>query len=308
MAGVLPASSPAANDPPEKKAEHRDGPPDATARPAGPTPGRTESTPPNGSGKPPEKCETVHQTVEQQTTTVEEVTVTAVQEVRALEVSHALHEVPGLWTFEELVHHTKGRPRVISVPACNDPRYPLPSYSWVGVQPLLSYRTSRDTLRLQRFECEIEVDADWRPADSLFTLVAGSTRFQVALERWDHPGIVFTEDPTGRASHPVAVGILRGVSSQKSRLRCVLSFAFPEAASGGAPELRPGDAIYLSADPASSAPPGQALPHFLLVDRRADATSTLLLVEKTGAIAGMVPALNELELAASCTVLHLIPR
>jgi hypothetical protein len=291
---------------PEKRVEQRNGPAETTTRPAGATPGSASS------GGVPEKCPPTPPSAPEQITVVEEVRVTEVLQPVVIEVPvlqvEAAPEAAGHWVVEEILQSTRGRPRVTSTAACTDPRYPLPSYGLVGIAPPITWQSARDTVRLQRFECEIEVDAAWQPADTLFTLVVGLAQFQFTVLGTDRPENRVVHAVGGRGTFLLSATVLRGISSFPGQQRCVVSLVFPEAAAGRAPRLDPGEGVYLSADPSAAAPPGQGVPKFILVKRSPEAVSNLVLIEKSGTSIGLLPAVSDLELAATCAVVHLIPR
>ena len=90
--------------------------------------------------------------------------------------------------------------------------------------------------------------------------------------------------------------------------RFLLSIHCKDAELGQAPRVVEGDGIYLSVDPAPTAPPIYGTPRFILVDRNRSEESSLRLIEKSGSSVSILPNLNDYELAAFCSIVHLIPR
>jgi hypothetical protein len=309
---TLAADSVSAGDaPPEKRVENRGKEIQTTPSLAKPTPERPRETPP--ASKPPDHADKDKDKDKDQrpcpepTPATEETKTEVRQEVVVLEVTRPAEESPDYLTLPEVLQDTLGRPRVDSVIACTDPRYPLPGYAWVGLAPDFSLKAPGDTVRLQRLDCELEVGSEWQPGDSVFTLVAGSSVFQITPSDEEHPELhVATEARSGR-KFAVSVGISK-TGSLAQTARYVLSLKFVKAASGRAPLLRPGDAVYLQIGPSPTAPPTYAMPRFLLVPEVPGTPSTLRLIEKSGSITGGVPAIRQLELAAFLSVVHRIPQ
>jgi hypothetical protein len=188
-----------ADEPAGKRVENRGTPVDSSPQPAGAKPSPSGGS---ASGGSQEKCETAHKTVEEQTTTVEEVQVIETQETIIIEVPQVVGELPSYSIFEEVLQNTIGRPKATSVIACTDPRNPLPSYAFVGMLPQFSYASAGDTVRLQRLEIETEVDPAWLPADSIFTIVAGSSRLRVSLSGPNRSETVFARDALSGRTFP----------------------------------------------------------------------------------------------------------
>lgn len=289
----------------EKRVETRDGPVVSAPAPSPSTPNRPgETSPPS---KPPEKCEKDHGPPSESATTVEEQTTVVRQEVVVVESIRPLETVPDYLTFPEVLQDTLGRPRVHAVVACTDPRYPLPGYAFVGLRPEIAPRSAADRVRLRRLDFEVEAGTDWHPSHSVFVFAAGNALFRVALAREDRAEVVLANDTVGGRSFPLSAGLAKS-GSLTGGTRYVVSFEFIDAASGKAPVLQPGDGVYLSIEPAPTAPPTYAMPRFLLVAGRGDEPPTLELLEKTGANTSVVPEFSRLELAAFCSVMHRLPR
>lgn len=305
LAALVPVGAASGGDhPADKRVEHRGEPVQSTPRPAGPTPGHPNPASP--SGKPPEKCDPDHGPRPEQTPVVEETTAIVQTRIVIVEAPRPLEITPGYLTFPEVLQDTLGRIRLSGVTACTDPRYPLPSYAFVGIQPAFRLRSDRDTVHLQRLDFEIEADAEWHPSHSLFTLIAGSAAFQIPAAGEDRHEVTLATDAAGGRTYPLSASLSRS-GSLATAARYVLSFQFIDAGSGKAPILQPGDAIYLSIDLSPTAPPGYAMPKLLVVAGKPDALSTLLLVEKTGTRTSVVPPSASLDLAVYCSVLHRIP-
>lgn len=158
-----------------KQVENRGSPSQTHPGPSGPTPDRPSGTAP--SSKPPEKCDKDHTTAQEQTPAVEEKTTVVEKETVVVEVRVETDPTLDDVTFPEVVQDTLGRRQAGSVAACTDPRYPLPSYAFVGIQPVFAPRSPGDTVRLERIDCELEVESAWEPNHSLFTLAAGPAMF-----------------------------------------------------------------------------------------------------------------------------------
>jgi hypothetical protein len=286
----------------EKRVENRGTPAEASARPVGATPGKAPETP--FSGGSPGKCETQHATPSE-TTVVEETKVVEIQETVVVEVQPVFIEAPSTVAFAEIVQNTIGRPREAAVTACLDPRYPLPSYAMVGIQPVFDTTTGNDIVRLQRFDCEVETDANWQVTQNIFTLVAGTSRLEIALSQESHAETILARDAVSGRRFPVTMSITRSAGMARGA-RSVVSFQFPNAGSGGSPAIRPGEGVYLSIDLTPEAPPGSTTPRLILVKGAVGTASSLMLVEKSGTATSVIPALSELELAVHCSVVHVI--
>lgn len=287
-----------------KRVENRGTPAETSARAAGAIPDRTPETPSAvGSHR---KCETHPSTCpSSETTSTEETKGVEVQETVVVEVQPVVIEAPRYAAFAEIVLNTLGLPRAAAVTACLDPRYPLPSYALVGIQPWFASAADGDVAGLQRFDCELEADAGWRPQDFVYTLIVGQSRLEVTLAGKGHAETVLARDSANGRWYPLAVGLTRSAGSALGT-RYVLSFSFIQAESGLAPRVRSGESICVSIDLSDAASPGSAVPRCILVRRTADPHSTLVLVEKSGSTAAVLPSLNELELAAHCSVVHRI--
>ncbi len=290
--------------PPEKRVENRGTPAETSARPSGVTPGKS-GEPSSSSGGKPEKCETQHPTP-QEPSTIEETKTVEKQETVVVEVQPVVIEAPRYAAIPEVLQDTLGLPKAESVSACLDPRYPFPSYAFVGLVPALAANSTREVVRLQRLEIEMEVGADWRANHSVFTLVVGAAQFELALSQELSTETLLVRDAVGGRRYPVEVGVSRPVGVTRNG-RCRLAIDFTAAVRGEAPALRPGEGIYLAADLAPSAPPGSAAPKFVLVRGNRTATTALSLVEKSGTPTSVIPALNELDLAAYCSLVRLGP-
>ena len=288
----------------DKRVENRGTPTQSSPSSTGPKPARSEGTPPS---KPSEKCDKDRRADADQTTQVQETTTVIQQETVVVEVPVPVEASFQEFAFPEVVQDTIGRRRMEAVLACTDPRYPLPGYAFVGIQPVFAPRSGGDTVRLERLDCEIEVGPGWQPDDSIFTLTAGSAMFQVPLPRDDRAEVALVADiHTGR-KYPLSASLAKSGSSTQARRR-VVTFHFLHAASGRAPRLQPEDAVLISIDPSPTAPPDYEMPRFLLVQGTPDSPSTLRLVEKSGTRTSVLPSVSTLELAAHCSVLHRIPQ
>ncbi len=291
--------------PPEKRVEQRGEAVQTNPRPAGPAPGQThESAPPT---QPPAKCEKEPGAKSETTTVVEETTTVIQQEVVVVQVSSPAGIETDYLTVPQVLQDTIGRARVDSVVACMDPRFPLPSYAFVGIQPRIAPLSEGETVRLQRFDCELDVSGDWHPSHSLFRIWVGASAFEILVG--DEEGLQMV--PAVQIRGPGSYGLVAGLSRSGSlagAARYVLSLQFPRAASGKAPLLRPGDTVFLQIAPSVVAPPTYAMPRFLLVSATPGVTSTLRLIEKSGATATLLPETLDLELAAFCNVVRRIPQ
>ncbi|MBL9136198.1 MAG: hypothetical protein JNK85_10035 [Verrucomicrobiales bacterium] len=286
----------------DKRVENRGTPAESSARPVGVTPGSAPAKPSTDGS--PGKCETQPPTPTE-TTQVEETKVVEVQETVVVEVQPVFIEAPSTMAFAEIVQNTLGRPRAAAVTACLDPRYPLPSYAMVGIQPPFNPSTGNSSVRLQRFDCEVETDGNWQPTQYVLTLMVGTSRLEMVMSQESHPETLLVQDAVNGRRYPVTVSVTRSAGLAQGA-RHVVSFQFPNAASGGSPTLRPGEGVYLSIDLTAAAPPGTPMPRFLLVKGSAGSESSLLLVEKSGTATSVVPALNAMELSAHCSVIHLV--
>lgn len=297
--GALHAADPA----PPKRLEDRSGAVESSARPAGSKPGSASNpTPP---GKTPEPCDTDRKEVNKETTTVEETTVIESRETVIVEAPRPAGDAAAFLAITTVVQNTLGHPRVSTVTACTDPRYPLPAYAFVGIQPPLPQAHPAERILLQRLDVEVETRTAWHPAHTTCTLAIGSALLTVAAGWEDQPATTFARDALGDRVHAVTVQVSRSAASAEG-IRYVLSFVFPGAESGAAPALRPGDGIALSLERSPVAPPDHELPALILVPGAPDASSSLLLVGKSGATYSVVPAANDLDLAAFCSVVQLI--
>lgn len=295
-----------ANEVTEKRVEDRSGPVASAPAPAGATPGRSNDSNSKPPAETPEKCEPACCVVEEVTTTVEEVQVVQTQETVIVEVPQVIAVTPPNYVrFTEVLQNTIGRPGVASVAACLDPRYPFPAYAFVGIQPQFAYRTADDTVRLQRFEVEVEARAGWHPTHSIFELAVGDAHLEVTPGSGDPGEIILATDMTSGRMYPMTFHVSR--SSRSAQLgRHLLSFAFSDSVTGGGPTLRPEGPIALSIDPSPTAPLDYETPKIVLVEGAPNTGSPLLLVEKSGATASVIPAMNELQPAAYCSILHFI--
>lgn len=294
-------SAPAAES--EKRVENRGPAGDSTARPVHSKPGGARpapSTPPGEPGAHPDKPGhgggDTHVTVE----VTENVEVTQViQSHTTIVLKTPPRPAPEFSVLEEVVHHTLGRRKAAGVIACSDPRNPLPAYAFVGIQPPLSPESPEGTIRLQRFQVEIEPSAERAP--SILTLEAGTTAFHLPLPPAGSTSTVFPRDASGR----VFVTEL-SVAPAGDRFRVTIEFV--EATLGRAPVLRHGDGILVSINPAPAAPPTYTPPQVILVPGDGRTLSNLRLLGKSRLSGVVLPELIDLDLAASCTIVHLIPR
>ncbi|MBX3744287.1 MAG: hypothetical protein KF833_03180 [Verrucomicrobiae bacterium] len=293
----------AADPSPPKRLEDRSGPVESSARPAGSKPGSASN--PATPGTSPEPCDTDRKEIKKETTTVEETTVIESRETILVEVPRPAGDAAPFLAITTVVQNTLGLPRASTVNACTDPRYPLPAYAFVGIQPSLPQVHPPNNTLLQRLDVEVETRAAWHPAHTTCTLAIGGTLLTVAAGGEDHPATTFARDAFSDRVHAVTVQVSRSAASAWG-IRYVLSFVFPGAESGAAPALRPGDGIALSLERSPLAPPDHELPAFILVPRAPDAPSSLLLVGKSGATFSVLPAANDLALAAFCSVVQLM--
>jgi len=300
---VFPSSAAGSEPQGGKRIENRGTPIDSTAQPVGAKP-----NPPNAAhpeSKP--ECETVKHTVVEETKTVEEIRVVETVEVHAPETSLPGTSHADFLTFEEVLQNTLGRRKITTVAACNDWRNPLPSYAFVGIQLPLPPQESRHTVRLQRFECELEASSDWDPAQSVFSVAVGPSFFQFTVEASGIPNAFIARDAATQRTFPLLVSLSKRRTPSAGD-RYLLSIHCKDAELGQAPRVVEGDGIYLSVDPAPTAPPIYGTPRFVLVERRKDADSSLRLIEKSGSLVSILPNLNDHELAAYCSIVHSIPR
>jgi hypothetical protein len=302
---VWPFVAGAGEEPGGKRVENRGAATDAAARPAGPKPGSAGSAP----SEPKKECEVVQKVIveETTTTTTEETQVVRIEEVVVLQSAPIPSESPEVMTFEDVLLNTLGRRKVTSVVASTDARNPIPSYAFVGFQPAPIERRLQHTVRLQRFECELEAGAGWNPAHSIFTLAVGTTLFQLNPDDSEFPRSLPERDTLTGRIYPLAVGVSKRIAAPGVH-RCRFSIQFKDAALGQAPQLLPEDGVYLSVDPAPTAPPDFGAVRFVLVDGNEGAESTLRLVEKSGSAVSILPNLSRLELAAFCSVVHVLRR
>lgn len=298
--GVLAGEAPS-----EKRVEHRGNDIQSSPSPAGPTPARPRETPP--SSKPPEPHDKDFRPCPEHTPATEESKTEVPQQVVVVEVPRPAEAAPEYLTFPEILQDSVGRPRADGVIACTDPRYPLPAYAWVGLQPHLAYKADGDVIRLQRLDLELEVGPDWRPGDSILTLVVATSVFSIALPDEDRTDLSLVSEVRSGRTYPLSVGAAKTGSLARTT-RYVVSLQFNSAASGKAPILRPGDGVHLQMSPSPTAPPTYDMPRFLLVPGVPGVPSTLQLIEKTGSLTRVVPALQELELSAFLSVVHRIPQ
>lgn len=284
-----------------KRVENRGTPIQSTAQPAAPKPE------PPGAARPEPKpeCEVVKQTRVEETTTVEEVRVVQTIEIPAPEISSDTTRPSDFLAFDDVLQNTLGRRKVTTVMACTDGRNPLPSYAFVGIQPPFPPAEPLRTSRLQRFECELEAGSDWDPVHSVFTLAVGASFFQFTVPVSDVPSPFIARDAMTQPLFPFLVGLSKHrAASSSDRYR--LSIHWKDAERGQAPRVVEGDGIYLSVDPAPTAPPIYGTPAFVLVERNPNAVSSLRLIEKSGSAVSILPNLNDLDLAAFCSVVHLL--
>lgn len=293
----------ALSEPATKRVEDRGPEVDSTARPAGakPSPPGTEHP-----GSKPE-CETVKKVVVEETTTVEETQVIKIEETVILERPIVVDVPASVLTFEEVLQNTLGKAKVSAVIACTDGRSPLPGYAFVGIQPRFEYRSARDTVRLHRFECELEASASWHPSHSTFTFAIGSSVLPFTLEELNSPTTRLVQDVASGRVFPLSIGISKRIHPRAAD-RYLLSIQCNDAGPGRAPRLLPEDGIFVSVDPSPTAPPNYEPVKLVLVDGREDTESSLRLVEKTGSAVTILPSLSRLDLAAYCSVLHVIPQ
>lgn len=293
----------ALSEPAPKRVENRGSEADSTARPVGdkPSPAGTEHP-----GSKPE-CETVKKVIVEETTTVEETQVIKIEETVIVERPIVVDAPPSVLTFEEVLQNTLGKAKVAAVIACTDGRSPLPGYAFVGIQPRFEYRAARDTVRLHRFECELEAPAAWHPSHSTFTLAVGSSILPFTLDDLNSPTTRLVQDVASGRVFPVSIGLSKRIHPRAAD-RYLLSIECNQAGHGRAPQLLPEDGIFLSVDPSPAAPPTYDAVKLILVDRKEDTDSSLRLVEKSGSAVTILPSLGRLDLAASCSVLHVIPQ
>ena len=285
-----------------KRVENRGAAGDSTARPAGPKPGSADSAPVESK----KECEVVR-TVVEETTTVEQTQVVQTEPIVVVEPVPVPSGPPDVLIFEEVLLNTLGRRKVTSVVASTDPRNPIPSYAFVGLQPPPGEQVPYRTVRLRHFECDLEAPADWNPADSVFTLAVGTTLLQFTGEASEVPRTRPVADVMNGRLYPVTLEVTRRITAPGvDRYR--LSVHFQNAALGHAPPLRPDDGVYVSVDPAPSAPPRYGVVKFVLVGGNEGTESSLRLVEKTGSAVAILPEMSRLELAASCSVVYFVPR
>lgn len=292
---------------PEKRVENRGSEIQTQPSLAKPTPERPRETPPTST--PPDHADKDkdRRPCPEPTPAPEETKTEIRQEVVVIEVTRPAAEFADYLTLPETLQDTLGRPRVDSVIACTDPRYPLPGYAWVGLQPEFSLKATGDIVRLQRLDCELEVGSGWLPGDSVFTLVVASSVFQITPSDEDHPELQVATDARSGRTYALSVGLAK-TGSLAQTARYVLSFQFINAAAGRAPVFRPGEAVYLQIGPSPSAPPTYEMPRFLLVAGVPGMPSTLRRIEKSGSLTGLVPATQELGLSAFLSVIHRIPQ
>jgi hypothetical protein len=300
---VWPFVAGAGEEPGGKRVENRGAATDTAARPAGPKPGSAGSAP----SEPNKECEIVQKVIVEETTTTEETQVVRIEEVVVLPSAPIPSEPTEVMTFEDVLLNTLGRRQVTTVVASTDARNPIPSYAFVGFQPAPISRGFSHTVRLQRFECELEAGAGWSPAHSVFTLAVGTALFQLNPDDSEFPRTFPVLDTFSGRIYPLAVGVSKRIAAPGVH-RYRLSIYFRDAAHGHAPQLLPEDGVYLSVDPAPTAPPDFGAVKFVLVDGNEGAESTLRLVEKSGSAVSILPNLSRLELAAFCSVVHVLRR
>lgn len=287
-----------------KRVENRSGERDSTARPVGPMPGSAGSA----QAESKKECEFVRKVaVVETTTTTEETHVIKTEEVVVLERTPVPSEPPDLMTFEDVLLNTLGRRKVTTVVASTDAHNPIPSYAFVGFQPSRIERGLHHTVRLLRFECELETGADWNPTHSVFTLAVGAALFQFIADASDIPRNLPVLDTMGARIYPLTDALSKRITAPGTH-RYQPSFHFRDAALGHAPPLFPDEGVYLSADSAPSAPLGYSALKFILVDGNEGAESSLRLIEKSGSAVSILPSLNRLELASFCSVVHILRR
>lgn len=286
-----------------KRVENRGAAADSAARPAGPRPGSAGSVP----SEPKKECEVVQKLIIQETTTTEETQVIRTEEVVVLQTAPIPNESPEVMTFEDILLNTLGRRKVTTVGASTDARNPIPSYAFVGFQPAPIERRLQHTVRLQRFECDLEAGPGWNPAHSIFTLAVGTALFQLNADVSEFPRTFPVVDTFSGRIYPLALGVSKRITAP-GVLGYRLSIHFKDAALGHAPQLLPEEGVYVSVDPAPTAPLDFGAVKFVLVNGNKGAESTLRLVEKSGSAVSILPDLSRLELAAFCSVVHILRR
>jgi hypothetical protein len=286
-----------------KRVENRGAATDTAARPAGPRPGSAGSAP----SEPKKECEVVQKVIVEETTTIEEIQVIRTEEVVVLQTAPIPNESPELMTFEDVLLNTLGRRKVTTVVASTDVRNPIPSYAFVGFQPAPIERRLQHTVRLQRFECDLEAGPGWNPAHSIFTLAVGTALFQLHADVSEFPRTLPVVDTFSGRIYPLTLGVSKRITAPGVH-GYRLSVHFKDAALGHAPQLLPEEGVYVSVDPTPTAPLDFGGVKFVLVDGNEGVESTLRLVEKSGSAVSILPNLSRLELAAFCSVVHVLRR